>query len=142
MFRNLIHSSRKGQALVEAALSILVFLSMLLGIIDFGLYLYFSQSLVERTRAAARFAILDPTQIDKIKNVAIYNTPTPTDATPRLLPALTGNMISIATADLGTPEGRVSVTISNYPISFVTPGLAGSFTARPSSVTYPSEAPW
>ena len=97
---------------------------------------------MERTRAAARYAILDPTQPDKIKNMAIYNTPTPTDSTPRLLPALTSNMISISTADLGTPEGRVSVTISNYPISFVTPGLAGSFTARPSSVTYPSEAPW
>ena len=142
MARPNIRSSRKGQALVEAALSILVFLCMLLGILDFGLYLYFEQSLVERTRAAARYAVLDPTQTGKIKNMAIYNTPTPGDGAQPLLSALTSEMISITSFDLGSPEGRVRVTISNYPINFVTPGLAGAFKAKPVVVTYPSEAAW
>ncbi len=142
MARPNIRASRKGQALVEAALSILVFLCMLLGILDFGLYLYFQQSLVERTRAAARYAVLDPTQTAKIKNMAIYNSPTTDLNSKPLLSGLTSNMISITTADLGTPEGRVSVTISNYPINFVTPGLSGSYTSRPVVVTYPSEAAW
>ena len=80
---------RKGQAMVESALSILVFLSMLLGILDFGQFVYFQTSLAERTRVAARYAILDPTQTDKIKNMAIYNTPTPEGNTKKVLSAMT-----------------------------------------------------
>ena len=131
---------RKGQAIVESALTIMVFLTMLLGVLDFGQYLYFQQTLTERARAAARYAVLDPTRVTAIKNIAMSNSPT--SATPALLPSLTASMIAVTTADLGTPEGRVTVTISNFPISFVTPGLAGSVKAPIVTVTYPSEAPW
>ena len=55
---------------------------------------------------------------------------------------MTDSMITITTADLGTPEGRVTVAISNYPISFVTPFLARSLKAPIVSITMPSEAPW
>jgi Flp pilus assembly protein TadG len=135
-------SRRKGQALVEAALSMTVFLTMLLGILDFGQYLYFQQTLTERTRAAARVAILDPTKVDNIKNFARFNTTTPAEGASPVLPGLTAAMISVTTANLGTPEGRVTVTISGFPIKFVTPFLAGSINAPICTVTYPSEAPW
>jgi cell division protein FtsB len=134
--------SQKGQAMVESALSILVFLSMLLGILDFGQYLYFQQTLTERARAAARYAVLDPSQATKIKNIALYNSETVGEDTKGLIPGLTADMISISTADLGSPEGRVTVKISDFPITFVTPGLARSLKAPIVSVTYPSEAPW
>lgn len=133
-------SRRKGQALVESALTLLVFLTMLFGIIDFGQYLYFQQTLTERARAAARVAVLDPTQVDRIKNVALYNSYTA--GTSPLLPSLTAAMITVTSADLGTPEGRVTIRISGYPISFITPGLARSMSAPVVTVTYPSEAPW
>jgi Flp pilus assembly protein TadG len=133
-------TSRRGQALVESALALLVFLPILFGIIDFGQYLYFQQTLTERARAAARVAVLDPSQVDRIKNVALYNSYTAT-GTP-LLPSLTAAMISVSTADLGTPEGRVTIRISGYPIHFVTPGLARTMSAPVVTVTYPSEAPW
>ena len=135
-------SRRKGQALVEAALSMTVFLTMLLGILDFGQYLYFQQTLTERTRAAARIAAINPTQVTSIKNFARYNTTTPTDASKLVLPGLTEVMITVTTANLGTPEGRVTVRISGFPIKFVTPFLAGSVKAPITTVTYPSEAPW
>ncbi len=62
---------QKGQALVESALSVLAFLVMLLAILDFGQFLYFQQTLTERTRAAARTAVLDPSQVTRIRNVAL-----------------------------------------------------------------------
>jgi Flp pilus assembly protein TadG len=133
---------RKGQAFVESALTLLVFLTMLLGILDFGQFVYFQTSLAERTRVAARYAILDPTQTDKIKNMAIYNTPTPAEGAKKVLSAMTTSMITITPANLGTAEGRVTVTIANYPISFVTPGLASTLNAPRVSITLPSEAPW
>jgi len=127
---------RKGQAIVESALTIMVFLTMLLGVLDFGQYLFFQQTLTERARAA----VLDPTQVTAIKNIALSNSPT--SATPALLPSLTASMIAVTTADLGPPEGRVTVRISDFPISFITPGLAGSVKAPSVTVTYPSKAPW
>jgi len=127
---------RKGQAIVESALTIMVFLTMLLGVLDFGQYLFFQQTLTERARAA----VLDPTQVTAIKNIALSNSPT--SATPALLPSLTASMIAVTTADLGPPEGRVTVRISDFPISFITPSLAGSVKAPSVTVTYPSEAPW
>ncbi len=51
-------------------------------------------------------------------------------------------MVSIQTADLGSPEGRVTVSISGFPIRFVTPGLARALQAPRVAITYPSEAPW
>ncbi len=134
--------SEKGQALVESALSVTLFLVMLLGIIDFGQYLYFQQTLAERARAAARIALLDPSKTSDIKNFARFNTTTPLTGAKPVLPGLTDTMITVTSADLGSPEGRVTVTISNYPITFLTPGLAGTITAPISTVTYPSEAPW
>ncbi len=128
--------------MVESALSLLLFLTIFLGIIDFGQYLYFQQALTERTRAAARVAVLDPTQIDRIKNVARYNSYTAGTSQSLVLPDLTAAMISVSTADLGSPEGRVTVTISDYPITLVTPIWAGQRKAQPVSITYPSEAPW
>jgi len=44
-----------GQAMLETALILLVFLSCLLGIVDFGAFFYFHQSLTERARAGARY---------------------------------------------------------------------------------------
>ena len=136
-----VSGSRKGQALVESALTILVFLAMLMATLDFGQFLYFQQSLVERTRAAARYAVLSPTQTAQIQNMALYNSTTSTNSSKPLLPGLTTNMVLVETFDLGATSARVKVTISGYPINFVTPGLAGNFSSISTSVTYPSEAP-
>jgi hypothetical protein len=45
----------KGNVLVESALIFLMFFSMLIGVFDFGQFLFIHQSLVERVRSAARW---------------------------------------------------------------------------------------
>jgi Flp pilus assembly protein TadG len=41
--------------MVEAALILFVFITFIVGTLDFGQYLYFHQSLTERARAALRY---------------------------------------------------------------------------------------
>ncbi len=134
--------NQKGQALVESALTVLAFLMMLVAILDFGQFLYFQQSLAERTRAAARQAVLNPDQVTRIKNVAVYNTPLPSERSRPVIAGLTTDMVTVQTRDLGTPEGRVTVTISGFPVTLLTPGLRNILRSPVTTVTYPSEAPW
>jgi Flp pilus assembly protein TadG len=57
--------------MVETALLLLVFLTTLVGILDFGQGLYFHQSLVERARAAARYGAIHPTDATGIQKVEV-----------------------------------------------------------------------
>jgi Flp pilus assembly protein TadG len=67
---------QRGQAIVESALTMLIFLPVLIGILDFGQFLYFHQSLTERARAGARYgAVHTLGDGSEAVNVAIYNNP-------------------------------------------------------------------
>lgn len=134
-------NGERGQAMIESALTIVMFLTLLIGVLDFGQVLYFQQSLVERARAAARYGAIRPTQTTQIQNVAVYNSPAPTGGAKPMVPGLTTAMVNVQAADLTNPAGRITVTISNYPMNFYTPFLARSFKNARVTVTLPSEAP-
>jgi Flp pilus assembly protein TadG len=130
-----------GQAMVESALILLIFLSFLIGTLDFGQFLFFHQSLVERARAAARYGAVNPTNSTGTKNVAVYNTPSPaSDASP-VLGGLTTGMVNVVSSDPATPQARITVTITGYPFNVLSPYIAGSFTVKPVVATMVSEAP-
>lgn len=130
---------QRGQAFVESALSLLVFITMMIGVLDLGQMIYFQQSLVERTRAAARYGSISPTQTAAIRNVAIYGRPNPPEGAYPVLPGLTQSMVSVETFGMGTTSPRITIAISGYPINFFTPGIAGAVRARRISITYPIE---
>jgi hypothetical protein len=129
----------RGQAFVETALTLLVFITMMIGVIDLGQMIYFQQSLVERTRAAARYGSITPNQTTAIRNVAIYGRPNPSEGANPVLPGLTESMVSVETFGLGTANPRITISITGYPIRFFTPGIAGAVRARRISMTYPIE---
>src|SRR3954454_10166914 len=87
---------RRGQSLLENALVLIVLATFLIGILDFGQFLYFHQSLTERARAAARYGAVNPTDTIGIQNVAVYNDPAGTSngATP-LIPQFTTAMVAV-----------------------------------------------
>ena len=58
--RAMRRSSQRGQSMVEATLVLLVFFTLLLGVIDCGQVLFAHQSLVERVRAAVRWGVVHP----------------------------------------------------------------------------------
>src|SRR6266702_405360 len=113
---------QSGQAMVESALILLVFLVVFLGIVDFGQFFYFHQSLADRARAGARYGS-DHTgsslgECTEAKNYAIYNDST--GAGTAVLPCLAGECATTATVtavvtDSTTQDGRITVTISGYP---------------------------
>ena len=119
--------NQRGQMFVESGLVMLVFLPVLIGVMDFGQFLYLHLSLTERTRAAAHYgAVTTYTDGSDIANVAIYNDPAgaANGATP-LLPNLqttssTGEgYVTASLTDAGTDDARIRVTITNYPYNFL-----------------------
>jgi TadE-like protein len=117
---------QRGQALVESALMLMIFLPVFIGIMDFGQFLYFNASLTERTRAAARWGAVNPFDAAKIANVVIYNDPDggANGATP-LLPYLQSTTpdgdayVSATLTDAGTDDARIRVTITGFPYHFL-----------------------
>ena len=111
--------------MLESALIMLVFLPVLIGIMDFGQFLYFHQALTERTRAAARWGAVNTFDATQIANVAIYNDPAGTaNGATQVLPYLnttsgTDGYVSATLSDAGTDDARVKVTITNFPYTFL-----------------------
>ena len=131
--------------MVETALLLLVFLTTLIGILDFGQVLYFHQSLVERARAAARYGAVcygftpTPCTATDIQNVAVYNSATISGSPVAVLPGLTTSMVNVQDLGNNTPAARVMVTISGYPINFISPYIAQQFNNRPVIVSITAE---
>ncbi|MGH9720669.1 MAG: TadE/TadG family type IV pilus assembly protein [Bryobacteraceae bacterium] len=134
---------RKGQAMVEASLVMLVFLAVFIGILDFGQVMYFHQALTERARAAARYAAVnvytDPG--NDTKRVAVFNRPDPPEGTAPIVAGLTIAMVTVTLSGAaGDPNAHIRVDIANFPVTFFTPGLAKIMNARV-RVTMPYEVP-
>jgi hypothetical protein len=129
---------QKGSSLVEAALALSLVALVLIGIVDLGQVLVLHQGLVERARAGARWAVVNPYDSVRIKNVVIYNSPDPPSGAAPLL-YLAPGMVNTSLVNSGTPEARVVVTISGYSFRFFTPVIAGTYSAKPISVSMPVE---
>ena len=119
---------RRGQAMVEAALIMLVFLATLIGIMDLGQLLFIHQSLLERVRWASRWGVVQqPFDADKVKNMVLYAQPTaPSGATSGFL-GLTSDKVEVIVTDPGTERGRINVSILNYNYYFFNPLIQRSF---------------
>ena len=140
---------RKGQAFVESAFVLLIFLAFCIGTLDFGQYLYFHQALSERARAAARYGSVNWTDRTGIQNVALYNDPAGAlnGATP-IIPNLTADMVTVCipgdtdcASPASTTESRITVTITGYQMHTFNFVFARDFTNRPIVANIPSEKP-
>jgi Flp pilus assembly protein TadG len=112
--------------MIESGLILMVFLPVLIGIMDFGQFLYYQTSLTERTRAAARWGAVNTFDATGIANVAIYNDSTGSaNGAKPFLPYLqtttsTGDgYVSATLSNAGTDDARVRVTVTNYPYYFL-----------------------
>jgi Flp pilus assembly protein TadG len=124
---------QSGQAMLESALVLLIFLVVLIGIFDMGQFLYFHQSLTERARAAARYGAVNTYSSPglAIQNVAIYNDPNGAGGgATAVLPYLNtvadtnGYVSATLLGAVGTDDARIVVTIQNYPYRFLSPYMS------------------
>jgi Flp pilus assembly protein TadG len=126
----------KGATFVEMALIYLVFGCMLIGAFDFGQFLFIHQALVERARYAARWgAINDPTDSASIKNmVRFFQAADPGTAS---YFNLTDSNVQVANPGSGTNQYRLSLTISGYTYTVLSPYIGGTYTGPPVTVSVP-----
>ncbi len=127
----------RGTAIVEASFIFLVFLLMLIGVFDFGQFLFVHQALVERARGAARWgAINDPTDTNSIQNKVLYDQPTaPTSGSSYF--GLTTSMVQVSTSGSGTDNYRLTVLITNYPYQMLSPYITGTYSGPNVLVSIP-----
>jgi len=141
------NNNERGQSLVESVFVLLTFIFTFVGILDFGQFLYFHQSLTERVRAASRYgAVHTYTDGTEAINVAIFNDPagSANGATP-LLPNVNGigetdsskATITAVISEAATDNARIRVSIANYPLKFLI--LPSSLTQRSVSYSQPYE---
>src|SRR6185436_4569854 len=129
--------------LVEGSLIMLVFVVVLIGIADFGQFLYLHQSLTERVRAAARYGAVHTysNSGSAIKKVAVYNDAAAADGAAPLVPNLTTDMVTATLDDAGTDSARITVTITSYPFNFISPYMSKDTFYRTVLATEPYEIP-
>ena len=160
---------QRGQALIEGALVAFAFTLAIIFVLEIGRYMLFIGYFTERARAGARYAAVVNYNADAIKNYIAYNSatmpasPTSTESSnsgsgsnssgsgssgsgsgttvvPTGLFGLKPEMISVTRFDAGKETDRLTVSISNYPLSLFVPLLPAQWTLRPFKVTIPAES--
>lgn len=125
-----MRASQRGATLIEFALVLLVFLTFLLGIIDFSRMLFTWNAATEATRLGARYAVVCDDTYQQAAVLAKMQ---------QLLPQISAVSVqwSPAGCTASTCEG-VTVGISGLQYQWISPiaGLAGPSLAMPSFSTY------
>lgn len=123
---------RKGQGLVEAALVLLVFLSTLIAVVDFGQLLFTHQMLVERVRFGLRWGMINAWdgKGDAVANVILYGDPAPQEKGSTFLGLKRENLEVTQTPGtaMNPNDLRLKVRIVNYTFHLFTPMISRSFT--------------
>src|SRR4051812_46441156 len=113
---------QRGQSMVEATLVLLVFFTLLLGVIDCGQVLFAHQSLVERVRSAVRWGVVHPWKgSDSVVNLVLYNQPeAPSGNTPSFLGLRPENVVvrHVAPSSDRPDDETLGVTIVNFQSQF------------------------
>jgi hypothetical protein len=123
---------QRGQALVESALTVLAFLAVTIGIMDFGQLLFQHQLLVERVRAGARWGALRAWDGsgEQIVNVVLYNQSTvpPGLSKPFMGMKRSNVQVQFTPGAPGEPnDTRLTVAIVNYQFTMLSPWIAKTF---------------
>lgn len=130
--------TRRGQALVEGALTLLIFLMTLIAILDFGQILFFHLALTERVRDGVRRCITDATYTPlNCQNVVIYGNKAGTGTA---FMGLTTAQVIVERNGTGTYDERVTVRIHNFDMPLFSPYIAGALRNNTSfAATLPRE---
>ena len=135
--------NQRGSAIVESGLILTVFLTMLIGIVDFGQFLFVHQTLVERARGGMRWGVVRAFNEQSIKNVILYNNPAGgggNDGTPARPPLFGLSTSNLVVQQVGAnSERRLRVVVTGYRIPVLSPWIARTLNGRDIVMTAPYE---
>ena len=124
--------STRGQALIEMALASLMFLFLFFGIIEFSRALYTWNTIVQSTRAAARWAVVnvggnsDAADIERTKNFVVYHDPDVSSGN-GILVGLNTSLVEVSVVTIESDSNgvainqKISVRVSGYQFQPVLP---------------------
>jgi len=130
---------QKGQALIETSLVLIALLLMIVGIMDFGQFLFFHEALTDRARVGARYAAVNPYDVTAIQNMVVYNNATAPDGATSGLFGLRTSYVTVTPTLAGGAPTYVEVKISGFPIQFLSPYMTKSYTHHPIIATRKTE---
>jgi len=125
-----VHTNRrkrqKGSALLELALTLIMFLTLFLGVFDIGEMFFVHQTLTDRARDAARWGAVNAFNATSIRNLVLYGATAPAQGQTASFGLTTANVtVSRPAATIGKAEDRVIVTVI-YPVSLLSVFLGQS----------------
>jgi Flp pilus assembly protein TadG len=130
--------NQRGNAIVEASLTLTLFLTILFSIYDFGWVLFFHQTLVHQARTGARYAAVNPASLASAKNLVLYNQ-TANSSGPGILGIDPSTVSVTRNGTAGATDDRITVTISGYQYQIITIGWAGTYNGKTITVSIPVE---
>lgn len=116
---------RRGNVILETALISTVYFAIVLGIFDFGQYLYIHEALVQRARASIRTGAIKGETNDQIRNRVIFNSPTAPSATTGFF-GLKASNVAVTQTGVGTDAAQFRVTITSFPFKMLSLFSGGS----------------
>src|SRR5579862_3832936 len=123
-------TERRGNALVEATLTLSLFLTAIFSLYDFGWELFVHQTMVHQARSAARYGAVNPGNLAAIQNMAIWGQTTQGTTASAILGLQPANVL-VSRSGQGTTSDTITVTISGYTYILITFGWAGTHTGNP-----------
>jgi len=123
--------------MVEATLTLSLFLTVLFSLYDFGWVLFYHQTLVHQARTGARYAAVNPTDLTGAKNLILYNQASA--GTSGIFGLQPSNVSVTRNGTAGAIDDRVTVTISGYQYTLITLGWAGAYNGKTITVSIPVE---
>jgi len=129
------NNRERGSALVEGALIFLVFTMMMIGVVDFGQFLFIHQTLTERAREGVRYGVVnDPTDATSIQNVVLYgqpsggSVPTTASSSDAGIFGVLRSQVAVTATGNATDDYRLTVKVQNYSYTIYSPLIYGSYT--------------
>jgi len=137
MKSNVRPKGQRGNAMVEVALTLGLFSTMMFSLYDFSWELFFHQTLMSQARAGARYGAVHPGNTTAIQNIVLYNS---TSGSGSGVLGLTSSNVSVSRAGTaGGTDDHIVVTITGYHYTTITICWAGSHAGQDIIVSTPVE---
>ncbi len=114
MARNAPIWKSRGQAIIEFAFILMVLVFLIFGISEFARALYTYNTVIQTTREAARWAVVnvtdggDAANIARTRNMVVYGNPDTTSGYPRL-PGLTTSMVRVSVDAMEVDSNGIAI---------------------------------
>lgn len=126
--------NERGAALMEFGIAASIFFTALFGTLEFSRLLWTHNALADATRRGARWASINPQNVNNVKNMVVYDTTSPGGGAQPVVYGLTTSNVNVTYSTgnviekFGVKNGTATVQITGYSFNFSLLPFGGSIT--------------